>query len=300
MPPGPPAARRAREHRRSRWSARSHHARRATSGEQQQAGRAAARRARLPRHRAARARAPREPTNILLFVDQFEELYTLVPDADGARRVHRVPGRRRRRRDRARCAWCSRCARTSSIASREDPRVHGRADAQGLFFLEPPEPRGPARRARAAGRDGRLSVRDAGDGRRHARAPRDARRARCRCCSSRPRSCGRRAIPARKLLTAAELPRDRRHRRRARHATPTTSSREHAPQRSTLARAIFLRLVTPERTRAIVALDELRELSRERRRGPAARSISWSQRACSSCRPRDGGAGARSRSSTSR
>jgi len=38
---------------------------------------------------------------------------------------------------------------------------------------------------------------------------------------------------------------------------------EMGPQRSALIRAILLRLVTPERTRAIVPMDELKELSRE-------------------------------------
>ena len=38
---------------------------------------------------------------------------------------------------------------------------------------------------------------------------------------------------------------------------------ELRPPARSLARALLLRLVTPERTRAIVALDELRELSRE-------------------------------------
>jgi predicted RNase H-like nuclease (RuvC/YqgF family) len=38
---------------------------------------------------------------------------------------------------------------------------------------------------------------------------------------------------------------------------------ELSPQAQTLGRALFLRLVTPEHTRAIVAMDELRELSRD-------------------------------------
>ena len=46
-------------------------------------------------------------------------------------------------------------------------------------------------------------------------------------------------------------------------ATPTAWSSELGPQKQALSRAILLRLVTPERTRAIVPLDELRELSRE-------------------------------------
>ena len=72
-----------------------------------------------PAHLGAvlRTRAAQRSQQVLLFVDQFEELYTLVPDDGAAARVHRLSLGRRRRRRGAAARPRARCAPTSSIAS---------------------------------------------------------------------------------------------------------------------------------------------------------------------------------------
>ena len=143
-PPRPQAARGARQRDRSRWSRP-----RRTSPTRWTSRRSSSRR--CARSRATSATccaAARAATagGILLFVDQFEELYTQVADADGARRVHRVPVGGRRRRDQP---AARRAVDPLGLPRprRRGPAVPGRADA-GPVLPRPAEPRRPARRDR--------------------------------------------------------------------------------------------------------------------------------------------------------
>ena len=133
----------------------------------------------------------------------------------------------------------------------EDPHFMAEL-TQGLFFLGAAEPRGPARRDRAAGRAGRLSLRDARDRRRHARSPRDdAGRAAAAAVRGGEAVGGARSRRA--SCSPGELQRDRRHRRRARQPRRSRHRRADARSRGRWRAPLLLRLVTPERTRAIVA-----------------------------------------------
>ena len=89
-------------------------------------------------------------------------------------------------------------------------------------------------------------------------------RARCRCCSSPRRSSGssgtRRGSCSPSRATPAWGGLEVRWRG---HADSVLSGL--SPQGHVLARAVLLRLVTPERTRAIVSLEELGELSQDKR-----------------------------------
>jgi eukaryotic-like serine/threonine-protein kinase len=209
---------------------------------------------------AMRGRARRLGGQILLFVDQFEELYTLVADP----------------RERAAFTAClgsvaddatSPTRVVISIRSdfldrmAEDPRFMNDV-SQGLFFMNAP------------GRDG---LRDA--------LVQPAEMVGYRFESQAmveemldhlATTAGALPLlqftasklwetrdPARKLLTEAS------YRAIGGIAGALASHADRvvgklAPPVQTLARALFLRLVTPERTRAIVSIDELRELSRDR------------------------------------
>jgi serine/threonine protein kinase len=208
-----------------------------------------------------RARARREKKRILVFVDQFEELYTLVADADERRAFTTCLSGIA---DDATAPTRVTLSIRSDFLDRVAEDQHFMAElSQGLFFLNAPDRDGlkeaivqPAERAgyrfespqivdqmleHLASTQGALpllqfaatklwELRDA----------------------------------ARKLLTlqsyeaiggiAGAL---------ASHADRVVS--ELSPQAKSLARALLLRLVTPERTRAVVSVDELRELSRDPR-----------------------------------
>ncbi|WP_224248433.1 serine/threonine protein kinase [Hyalangium gracile] len=208
-----------------------------------------------------RGRARRQRQRILLFVDQFEELYTLVPDA----------------RERLAFTAClsgladdatSPIRVVLSIRSDfldrvpEDERFMAELN-QGLFFLTTPQRQGlrdalvqPAEMAgyrfeTPAMVDGMLQ---------HLESTQGA----LPLLQFAATQLWEQRDPARKLLTeqsytamggiAGAL---------ASHAGSVLNGL--SPQGYALARAIFLRLVTPERTRAIVSLEELRELSRDTR-----------------------------------
>jgi hypothetical protein len=208
-----------------------------------------------------RSRARRHRQRLLLLVDQFEELYTLVPDAQERR---------------AFTACLSGIADDATSPTRvvlslrsdfldrvpEDERFMAEL-SQGLFFLTTP---------------GREGLRDAlvqpaemagyhfekpalvEDMLRHLESTPGA----LPLLQFAATQLWEQRDPARKLLTqqsyevmggiAGAL---------ASHADSVLSGL--SPQGHALARAILLRLVTPERTRAIVSLEELGEQSRDRR-----------------------------------
>jgi serine/threonine protein kinase len=206
-----------------------------------------------------RNRARRERRKILLFIDQFEELYTLVPDvnermaftaclsgiADDATAPIRVV-----------------LSIRSDFLDRvpEDERFMAEL-SQGLYFLTPPNREGlkdalvqPAEMAgyrfeSPAMVDNMLEHLEAAQG-----ALPLLQFAATQLWELRD--------PSRKLLTesayqsiggiAGAL---------ASHADSVLAGM--TTQERTLVRALFLRLVTPERTRAIVSADELRELTKE-------------------------------------
>ncbi len=216
---------------------------------------------REPGHLGAvlRSRARRENIKILLFVDQFEELYTLVPDA--AERMaftQCLAGSA----DDATAPLRVVCSLRSDFLDRcgEDPQFLSEL-MQGLFFLSPPNRDGLrdalVQPAEMAGFTFEMPaiVEDMLD---HLETTPGAlpllQFAASKLWEARD--------SARKLLThhsyaamggiAGAL---------ASHADSVVA--EMAPQQQGLVRGIFLRLITPERTRAIVAIEELRELSRE-------------------------------------
>jgi eukaryotic-like serine/threonine-protein kinase len=206
-----------------------------------------------------RSRARRERRRILLFVDQFEELYTLVPDA---------------RERRAFTACLSGIADDATSPIRvvlsirsdfldrvpEDERFMAEL-SQGLFFLNAPNRDGLrdalVQPAEMAGY--RFETPEIVDNMLlHLEATQGAlpllQFAATQLWEGRDQ--------VQKLLTieryeamggiAGAL---------ATHADSVLQ--ELPPQAKPLAREVFLRLVTPERTRAIVSLEELRELSKD-------------------------------------
>jgi serine/threonine protein kinase len=206
-----------------------------------------------------RGRARRERRKILLFVDQFEELYTQVPDArmrlaftaclsgiaDDATSPMRVV-----------------LSLRSDFLDRvpEDERFMAEL-SQGLFFLTPPGREGlrdalvqPAELAGYRFESPQMVEDMLG----HLEATPGA----LPLLQFAATQLWERRDPARKLLTegayraiggiAGAL---------ASHADSVLA--ELPSQERALVRAVFLRLVTPERTRAIVSVQELRELSKD-------------------------------------
>ncbi|AGC46202.1 serine/threonine protein kinase [Myxococcus stipitatus DSM 14675] len=206
-----------------------------------------------------RARARRERRRIVLFIDQFEELYTLVPDV-------------RERRAFTACLSGIADDATSPIRVvlsvrsdfldrvQEDERFMSEL-APGLFFLTTPQKEGL--------RDALVQPAEMAGYRFESPAMVDQmiqhlettpgalpllQFAAMRLWEARD--------PSRRMLTesayqqlggiAGAL---------ATHADSVLAGM--SPQERALARAAFLRLVTPERTRAIVSLEELRELTRD-------------------------------------
>lgn len=207
-----------------------------------------------------RARARREKRNILLFVDQFEELYTLVPDAkERAAFTACLLGLADDATSPTRVVLSVRSDFLDRIS--EDQGFMAEV-SQGLFFLPTPGVNGlrdamvlPAEMAgykfeSAAIVDDMLQHLEQTQG-----ALPLLQFAASKLWDARD--------PARKMLTqlayeniggiAGAL---------ASHADSVL--RKLAPNQVALVRSVFLRLITPERTRAIVSVDELRELSRDR------------------------------------
>jgi len=204
-----------------------------------------------------RSRAKRSGTKIMLFVDQFEELYTLVPDA--AERA-------------AFTACLAGAADDSSAPVRvvlslrsdfldrvgEDPQLMGEV-MQGLFFLTPPNRDGLrdalVQPAEMAGYqfENPVMVEEMLS---HLETTPGA----LPLLQFAATKLWENKDSGRKLLTqnaynamggiAGAL---------ASHADSVLS--ELSPQSQALARQLMLRLITPERTRAIVSLAELQELS---------------------------------------
>ena len=216
---------------------------------------------REPGHLGAvlRSRARRENTRIMLFVDQFEELYTLVSDpAERAAFTQCLTGMA----DDATAPLRVVCSLRSDFLDRcsEDPAFLSEL-MQGLFFLNTPNRDGLrdalVQPAEMAGYQFEMPaiVEDMLD---HLETTPGAlpllQFAAAKLWDARD--------SARKLLThhsyaamggiAGAL---------ASHADSIVG--EMVPQQQALVRSIFLRLVTPERTRAIVPIEELSELSRE-------------------------------------
>jgi serine/threonine protein kinase len=206
-----------------------------------------------------RGRAQRERRKILLFIDQFEELYTLVPDA-------------RERQAFTACLSAIADDATSpirvvlSIRSdfldrvSEDERFMSEL-GQGLFFLTTPNREGL--------RDALVQPAEQAGYRFETPAMVEAMLQHLEATPGAlpllqfsATQLWEQRDPARKLLTsesyeamggiAGAL---------ARHADSVLT--KLPVQARTLARSVFLRLVTPERTRAIVSQEELREVTRD-------------------------------------
>jgi serine/threonine protein kinase len=208
---------------------------------------------------ALRARARRERRRILLFVDQFEELYTLVPDAQERRAFTAcLSGIADDATSPIRLVLSLRSDFLDRVS--EDERFMAEL-SQGLFFLNTP---------------GREGLRDA------LVQPAELAGYRFETTAMVEQMLGHlEATPgALPLLqfAASQLweARDTPQRLLTESAYQklggiTGALATHADnvltgmtaQERVLARAVFLRLVTPERTRAIVSLEELRELSRD-------------------------------------
>ncbi len=206
-----------------------------------------------------RSRARRAKRSLLVFVDQLEELYTLVADPRERRAFTAcLAGVADDATSPTRVAVSLRSDFLDRVA--EDPAFTAEL-AHGLFFLGPPSAEGmrdalvqPAQMAGYQFETPAIveSMLD------HLRATQGAlpllQFAALRLWEARD--------PANKVLSAASyeamggiagaL---------ASHADSVLS--ELSPPARALAKALLLRLVTPERTRAVVSLDELRELTRD-------------------------------------
>ncbi|HTJ41917.1 MAG TPA: protein kinase [Kofleriaceae bacterium] len=216
---------------------------------------------REPGHLGAvlRSRARRENTKILLFVDQFEELYTLVPDpAERIAFTQCLAGTA----DDATAPLRVVCSLRSDFLDRasEDPQFMGELQ-QGLFFMMPPNRDGLrdalVQPAELAGYQFEMPaiVEDMLD---HLETTPGAlpllQFAASKLWETRD--------SARRLLT---------HHSYAQMGGIAGALASHAdsvindmpPPQQALVRSIFLRCITPERTRAIVPIEDLRELSRE-------------------------------------
>jgi serine/threonine protein kinase len=216
---------------------------------------------REPGHLGAvlRSRARRENTRILLFVDQFEELYTLVPEpAERLAFTQCLAGTA----DDATAPLRVVCSLRSDFLDRcsEDPQFMGELQ-QGLFFMMPPNRDGLrdalVQPAELAGYQFEMPaiVEDMLD---HLETTPGAlpllQFAASKLWETRD--------SARKLLT---------HHSYAQMGGIAGALASHAdsvvndmpPPQQALVRSIFLRCITPERTRAIVPIEDLRELSRE-------------------------------------
>jgi len=208
-----------------------------------------------------RSRARRERRKILLFIDQFEELYTLVPDASERQAFTAcLSGIADDATSPIRVVLSLRSDFLDRVP--EDERFMGELN-QGLFFLTTPQREGLrdalVQPAELAGY--RFEAPDTvEDMLEHLEATQGA----LPLLQFAATQLWEQRDPARKLLTqqsyasmggiAGAL---------ARHADSVLGGL--SPQGHALARAVLLRLVTPERTRAIVSLEELGELSQDKR-----------------------------------
>jgi serine/threonine protein kinase len=206
-----------------------------------------------------RGRARRERRRILLFIDQFEELYTLVPDANERRAfTASLSGIADDATSPIRVVLSIRSDFLDRVS--EDERFMAEL-GQGLFFLTTPGREGLrdalVQPAEMAGY--RFETPEMVEGMLQHLAETPGALPLLQFAAT---QLWEQRDPARKLLTqqsydalggiAGAL---------ATHADSVLT--ELNAQARTLARAVFLRLVTPERTRAIVSMEELRELTRD-------------------------------------
>ncbi|MBZ0236734.1 MAG: protein kinase [Deltaproteobacteria bacterium] len=215
--------------------------------------------AREPGHmgQVLRSRAKRSGTKILLFVDQFEELYTLVPDpAERAAFTACLAGAADDASAPVRVVLSLRSDFLDRVG--EDPQLMGEV-MQGLFFLTPPNRDGLrdalVQPAEMAGYqfENPVMVEEMLS---HLETTPGA----LPLLQFAATKLWENKDSGRKLLTqnaynamggiGGAL---------ASHADSVLA--ELSPQSQALARAVCLRLITPERTRAIVSLAELQELS---------------------------------------
>ncbi|MCP3137973.1 protein kinase [Pyxidicoccus sp. QH1ED-7-1] len=206
-----------------------------------------------------RSRARRSRRKLLLFVDQFEELYTQVPDvqerlaftaclaglADDATSPVRVV-----------------LSIRSDFLDRVPEDEHFMAElSQGLFFLSPPNREGlrdalvqPAEMAGYRFETPQLVE--------HMLGHLDATQGALPLLQFAATLLWEQRDTASKLLTEQSY--DSMGGIAGALATHADSVLEElSPTQRTLVRAVFLRLVTPERTRAIVSMGELRELAKD-------------------------------------
>jgi serine/threonine protein kinase len=206
-----------------------------------------------------RSRARRSRRKLLLFVDQFEELYTLVPDA--AERLAFtacLAGLADDATSPVRVVLSLRSDFLDRVS--EDERFMAEL-SQGLFFLSPPNREGlrdalvqPAEMAGYRFETPQLVE--------HMLEHLDATQGALPLLQFAATLLWEQRDTASKVLTersyhsmggiAGAL---------ATHADSVLGELSHAQQ--ALVRAVFLRLVTPERTRAIVSMGELRELAKD-------------------------------------
>ncbi|HZI10797.1 MAG TPA: protein kinase [Myxococcus sp.] len=206
-----------------------------------------------------RARARRSRTKLLLFVDQFEELYTQVPDArERLAFTACLSGLADDATSPVRVVLSIRSDFLDRVA--EDEHFMGEL-SQGLFFLSPPNREGlrdalvqPAEMAGYRFETPQLVE--------HMLGHLDATQGALPLLQFAASLLWEQRDTANKVLTeqsyeamggiAGAL---------ATHADSVLG--ELSDKQRTLVRAVFLRLVTPERTRAIVSMGELRELSKD-------------------------------------
>ena len=206
-----------------------------------------------------RARARRSRTKLLLFVDQFEELYTQVPDArERLAFTACLSGLADDATSPVRVVLSIRSDFLDRVA--EDEHFMGEL-SQGLFFLSPPNREGlrdalvqPAEMAGYRFETPQLVE--------HMLGHLDATQGALPLLQFAASLLWEQRDTAYKVLTeqsyeamggiAGAL---------ATHADSVLG--ELSDKQRTLVRAVFLRLVTPERTRAIVSMGELRELSKD-------------------------------------
>ncbi len=206
-----------------------------------------------------RSRARRERRRILLFVDQFEELYTLVPDASERKAFTAcLSGAADDATTPMRVVLSIRSDFLDRVS--EDERFMAEL-GQGLFFLQPPNQEGLrealVQPAELAGYQFETSAM-VEDMLQHLQSTQGAlpllQFAATQLWDQRDQ--GRKLLTARGYEAMGGI-----SGALARHADNVLA--ELSPQARALIRSIFLRLVTPERTRAIASLEELKGLTKD-------------------------------------
>jgi serine/threonine protein kinase len=206
-----------------------------------------------------RSRARREGRKILLFVDQFEELYTQVPDVEERRAFTACLSGMA---DDATSPLRVVVSLRSDFLDRVSEDEHFLSElSQGLYFLNAPQRDGlkdalvlPAERAGYRFETPEMVA--------HMLAHLEATQGALPLLQFAAMRLWETRDPARRLLTqSAYTEMGGISGALATHADRVLTGMT-APERA-LVRSVFLRLVTPERTRALVSVGELRELSKD-------------------------------------